>query len=147
MLRFIVPRVFFFEFLEVGGVDFVFDYREEGGCFFSDSFPVDSLEEGVCFDFRDAVDAESFGLVCDESSDEVDRRLGEVGVGGDVEGLLPVDDFLAGGLRVVREEGGVADDHLEKDDADAPPVDCLGVALLREHLGRDVVRGADCRER
>ena len=41
------------------------------------------------------------------------------------------------------EEGDAADEELVEDDAHAPPVHRLAVALAEDHLGRDVLGGAE----
>ena len=52
-------------------------------------------------------------------------------------------DLLARDARLVREERRVADEHLEEDAANGPPVDSLIVAVLSEHLRSNIIGGAN----
>lgn len=56
--------------------------------------------------------------------------------------LLPVDDLLAGGPRHIVKEWRVPDQHLKEDGPQGPPVHDLGVAILAEDFGGDVVRSS-----
>ena len=58
-----------------------------------------------------------------------------------------MQDLLASGGRVLREEGRVAHQHLVEDDSQGPPVNGLVVALLLEHLRGNVVGGPHGAER
>ena len=52
-------------------------------------------------------------------------------------------DLLAGDAGFFGKEWRIADEHLEEDDAEGPPVDGFGVAFLTEDLRGYVVWGAD----
>ena len=58
-----------------------------------------------------------------------------------------MQNLLAGQRGFVRVKRRVPDHHLEEDGANGPPVDGLVVAVLPEHLGRDVVGSANRRVR
>ena len=61
------------------------------------------------------------------------------------ERVAPLHHLAVGDLGVLGAEGRVADEHLEHDDAQRPPVARAAVAALHEHFGRDVVGRADGR--
>lgn len=90
------PGVFLFKFVEVGYIDFAFNLWNVGRFLLSDFFPVDAVEKGVRLNFFHAVDAKSLIGICDESFDEISRRLRQIGIAWDVEDLLPVENLLAG---------------------------------------------------
>ena len=78
-----------------------------------------------------------------ESHDEVCRVSRHLYVLRDLQVLAPLDDFSTGLFGVVRTERRVADEHLEEDGSDRPPVDDLSVPVLVEDFRCDVVRRAD----
>lgn len=94
-------------------------------------------------DFIDTVDPEAVLCICHEAHDEVSGGWREVGFGGDDEGLAPVDNLLAGGGGVVREEGRVSDEHFEEDGSERPPVSSFVVAGFSKHFWSDVVGSSD----
>mmetsp|Transcript_36225 Transcript_36225/g.111497 ORF Transcript_36225/g.111497 Transcript_36225/m.111497 type:complete len:369 (-) Transcript_36225:59-1165(-) len=55
---------------------------------------------------------------------------------------LPGQDLLVDAHGVLVAEGRLAADHLVDEDAQGPPVHGLAVALVQQHLGRDVLRRA-----
>jgi len=78
------------------------------------------------------------GLGLEQLGDEVARRAAHLG--GDV--VLVGLDALVGLLERLRLEGRLADEQREQDAAQGPGVHLVAVALLVQHLGRDVVRRA-----
>ena len=67
----------------------------------------------------------------------------QVGFWWNDEGLFPVEDLLTSDWRLVRKERRIADEHLKKNDATTPPVNCLVISSLSKHLGSDIVRCTD----
>jgi len=55
MFWLIIPRLFLFELFKIGSIYLSFNFRCERSVFFSDSFPINSLEKGMSFYFRNAV--------------------------------------------------------------------------------------------
>ena len=97
-------------------------------------------------DLLNSVDAQPFILVRDQPLNQINRSGAQVCLGGYDQRLAPVQDLLAGDLGVLRKEGGVAYQHLLEDHAHGPPVGSLGLALLAEDLGSDLVGGAHGRK-
>ena len=56
-----------------------------------------------------------------------------------------MENFLTSDAGLIRKEGWVANEHLKENGTNTPPIDCLCVARLAEHLWRDIVRRANCR--
>lgn len=63
----------------------------------------------------------------------------------EIERFAPIDNFAVSVVRVFGAERGPADETLEHDGADGPPVAAEGVAFTGEDFGSDVVRCSDCR--
>ena len=94
----------------------------------------------MALDLVDAIDAQPTRGVRHQLPDEVLGRSTQFGLRGYDECLPPVDDLLARAARFVGEEGRIPHQHLEQDGAQRPPIGRLRVALLAEHLRRNVVR-------
>lgn len=58
--------------------------------------------------------------------------------------LFPIDDLAVGLVGVLSAEGRPADEALEHDGSDRPPIAAEGVALASENLRGDVVWSSNC---
>jgi hypothetical protein len=139
------PGIEFVEVVKVGSVELVRDRRLVRGSAAPEVVPVDGSEEGVIFDLLDTVSAEpdicshEGTLFRHQPHDKIRGVSRHLNVWGDLQVLAPLDDFAAGLFGVVRTERSVADQHLEEDGSDRPPVDDLGVPVLVEDFGSNIV--------
>mmetsp|Transcript_21584 Transcript_21584/g.65944 ORF Transcript_21584/g.65944 Transcript_21584/m.65944 type:complete len:442 (-) Transcript_21584:435-1760(-) len=106
--------------------------------------PVEAAEPRVRLDLVDAVPAQAAVRRRHEGQQEVHALGAELLLrrGRDLEELAPAQDLAARHDGLIGVERGVPYEALIHDDAEAPPVAAVVVALLAEHLRRDVVRRA-----
>ena len=64
---------------------------------------------------------------------------------GDDEVMRPIDDLLVRLVRRLGTERWIADQTLEHDRAQRPPIALVSVSLLQENLGRDIIGRPDGR--
>ena len=105
--------------------------------------PTNPAEECMCLDLGDAPRAEALIDVAEQTLNQISRLGAQGHLRWEAEVVAPVHDLPTRGHGLVAVEGRVPDQHLVHDGADAPPVTLEAVPFLEQHLGRDVVRGAD----
>ena len=96
----------------------------------TDPLPVDSGKERMRLYLVHTVDPEPAMALAHKLLQQVLRRFGQLSFLRDHECVLPVQDLLAGGRRVLRKKRGVAHLHLEQDCSQGPPVNRLRVSIL-----------------
>lgn len=70
----------------------------------------------------------------------------DLGLGGEFEGLAPIDDLESGGVARFGDEGRVPIEHLKHDHTQGPPIASSVITCASKDLGRHIVVGANDRE-
>lgn len=150
---------------EVLGVDGAGKLGLERSTNLAETVPVDTAEEGVLFELGSAAhvtqavlgitdEAEILlasnssyrcGHVSNSPSDEVLRLIAELLIRREGEVSWPVDNLAVCVMRLLGAEWRPADQALEHDCANTPPIAALVVALATEDFRRNVIRCADSR--
>ena len=130
------------ELVEKTGVGFVANLRNEGRRIVTHAAPVHPREPGMSLDLGYPLLSQSSLVVRYPTPHQVLCPLGQLRVLGDLEVRLPHKYLFAHLLRILGVERWPADEHLEQDRPQRPPVDGPVISGLQKYFGGNVVNGS-----